>query len=70
MTYQADFSHSASPEPHRNRTKQILRRHPEIRALIGPSPVTFWWIVGLVSLQFAVAWFVADRSWWLVLALA
>ena len=61
---------SARPEPHRDRTKQILRRHPEIRALIGPSPLTFWWILGLVALQFAVAWFVADQPWWLVPALA
>ena len=64
------FSYSCSPEPHRDRTKQILRRHPEIRNLIGPSPVTFWCILGLVSLQFGIAWFVADRSIWLVLALA
>lgn len=67
---QSDFAYSASPEPHRDRTKQILRQHPEIRRLIGPSPVTFWYILGLVSLQFGVAWLVADRSWWLVLLLA
>ena len=67
---QSDFAYSASPEPHRDRTKQILREHPEIRSLIGPSPTTFWWIFGLVSLQFAVAWLVADRPWWLVFVLA
>ncbi len=67
---QLDFSHSVRPEPHRDRTKQILRRHPEIRALIGPAPFTFWCILGLVGLQFGVAWFVADRPMWLVLALA
>jgi sphingolipid delta-4 desaturase len=65
-----DFAQSVRPEPHRERTKQILRRHPEIRALIGPSPATFWWILGLVGLQFLVAWVVADQSWWLVFALA
>jgi sphingolipid 4-desaturase/C4-monooxygenase len=65
-----DFAHSDAPEPHRARTKQLLRRHPEIRALIGPSQRTFWYTVGIVLLQFAVAWFVAARSWWLVTALA
>jgi sphingolipid delta-4 desaturase len=65
-----DFSFSSRAEPHRDRTKQILRDHPEIRALIGPSPVTFWWILGLVALQFAVAWFVADRPIWLMVVLA
>lgn len=68
--YRSDFAYSASPEPHRDRTKQILRQHPEIRSLIGPSPTTFWWIFGLVSLQFLVAWLVADRPWWLVVVLA
>ena len=66
----ADFSYSTDPEPHRRRTKEILRRHPEIRALLGPSHVTFWCTMGIVVLQFAVAWLVADRSWWLVVGLA
>jgi sphingolipid delta-4 desaturase len=65
-----DFFHSSAAEPHRDRTKQILRRHPEIRTLIGPHPVTFWWILGLVSLQFGVAWFVADQPVWVMIALA
>jgi sphingolipid delta-4 desaturase len=67
---QSDFSFSVGAEPHRDRTKQILRRHPEIRALIGPSQVSFWWILGLVILQFGTAWFVADQSVWVMLALA
>ena len=67
---QLSFSHSVRPEPHRDRTKQILRRHPEIRALIGPAPFTFWCILALVGLQFGVAWFVADQPMWLVFALA
>jgi sphingolipid 4-desaturase/C4-monooxygenase len=70
LEHHSDFSHSVEPEPHRSRTKQILRLHPEIRALIGPSSVSFWCILGLVSLQFGMAWFVADRPWWLVVALA
>ena len=70
LKHHSDFSYSVGPEPHRSRTKQILRRHPEIRSLIGPSPVSFWYILGLVALQFGVAWFVADRPIWLVLVLA
>ena len=54
----ADFAYSTAPEPHRTRTKEILRRHPEIRNLIGPSQSTFRWVVGLVGLQFALGWFV------------
>ena len=54
-----DFAQSAAPEPHRARTKDLLRRHPEIRALIGPSQRTFWYTLGIVLLQFGVAWFAA-----------
>ena len=67
---QSDFLHSAAPEPHRDRTKQILRVHPEIRTLVGPSRATIGYIVGLVGLQFAVAWFVADQPVWLMVLLA
>ena len=55
----ADFKHSSAPEPHRSRTKEILRAHPEIRALIGPSQATFWWTLVVVALQGVVAWFAA-----------
>jgi sphingolipid delta-4 desaturase len=67
---ESDFSYSPRGEPHRDRTKQILRDHPQIRSLIGPAPVTFWWILGLVGLQFAVAWFVADQPIWVLVLLA
>ena len=65
-----DFKHSKAPEPHRNRTKQILRQHPEIRELIGPSQVTFWWTAAVVALQVAVAWAASSSPWWLVVLLA
>ena len=64
------FTFSAAPEPHRDRTKQLLRRHPEIRELIGPNPVTFWWTVFIVAVQIAAAWFVAAQPWWVVILVA
>jgi sphingolipid 4-desaturase/C4-monooxygenase len=69
-TLHDEFAYSTAPEPHRLRTKQLLQRHPEIRELIGPNPVTFWWTVGIVALQIAVAWLVADQSWWVVVLAA
>jgi sphingolipid delta-4 desaturase len=69
-TLRDEFAFSAAPEPHRLRTKQLLQRHPEIRELIGPNPVTFWWTVGIVALQIATAWLVADQSWWIVVLAA
>jgi sphingolipid 4-desaturase/C4-monooxygenase len=65
-----EFAFSAAPEPHRLRTKQLLGRHPEIRDLIGPNPVTFWWTAGIVALQILVAWLVAQQPWWVVVLAA
>lgn len=65
-----DFIHSAQPEPHRIRTKEILKQHPGIRNLIGKNPKTFWAILGLVSFQIAMAWLLKDQSWWIVLGAA
>ncbi|HWC72878.1 MAG TPA: fatty acid desaturase [Gemmatimonadales bacterium] len=61
-----EFAFSRAPEPHRLRTKQLLQRHPEIRDLIGPNPTTFWWCLGIVGLQIAVAALVARQPWWIV----
>ena len=65
-----DFVYSNSSEPHRIRTKQILKQHPDVRKLIGKNPTTFLFIVLLVGLQISGAWWLADKSWWLILAAA
>ena len=64
------FSVSDLPEPHRTRTRQILREHPEVRRYIGKAPVTFLVAVGLVSFQVGLAWLLRDSSWWLIVATA
>ena len=65
-----DFVHSDAAEPHRARTKEILRKHPEIRDLIGPNSATLWYALFIVSVQLALAVFVANRPWWVVFAVA
>lgn len=64
------FQRSSVPEPHRARTKRLLKEHPQIRELIGPNPRTFWWTCGLVAFQTFVAWLVQNLSWWAVFGLA
>lgn len=64
------FQRSSVPEPHRARTKRLLKEHPQIRQLIGPNSRTFWWTCGLVTFQTFVAWLVQGLSWWAVFALA
>ena len=67
---EAGFVISRSPEPHRARTKGILQKHPEIRNLIGKNPYTALAILGVVTLQFGAAAFVADRPWWALFLVA
>jgi sphingolipid delta-4 desaturase len=66
----SDFVHSDVAEPHRGRTKEILRKYPQIRDLIGPNPGTFWYGLFIVSVQIALAVAVADAPWWVVFAVA
>ncbi|MBE0592859.1 MAG: fatty acid desaturase [Gemmatimonadales bacterium] len=64
------FKYSAQPEPHRARTKAILKRHPEVRDLIGKNPMTFWYALGIVAGQTALAIALRQQPWWLVLLVA
>ena len=41
-----------------------------MRNLIGKNPYTIFAIIGLVSFQVVLAWFVHDRSWWYVFGAA
>lgn len=66
----AQFVFSTNPEPHRSRTKEILQLHPEVRNLIGKTISTFWYILLLISLQFALAYFVSTVSWWVTFVVA
>jgi sphingolipid 4-desaturase/C4-monooxygenase len=61
-----DFVYSEEREPHRVRTKQILKEHPEMRKLIGKNPNTVFAIIGLVGFQVFMAWLLSGQSWWII----
>lgn len=65
-----DFVFSSAPEPHRIRTRQILKQHPQIRHLIGKNPRTFLLILFLVLSQLALSVLLRNASWWLILGAA
>lgn len=64
------FIYSQESEPHRHRTKKILKAHPQIRQLIGKNRLTFVAIFLLVVAQTFIGWFLGAQSWWIVLATA
>jgi len=70
LPFPDEFAFSTAPEPHRNRTREILRRHPEVRELIGTNPLTLWWTVALVAFQLALAAMAPRLPWWLVCTMA
>lgn len=39
------------PEPHIGRKQEILKKHPEIKNLMGPCPYTKYQVAGVVSMQ-------------------
>ncbi|MDX2196936.1 MAG: fatty acid desaturase [Cytophagales bacterium] len=61
-----DFLFSQDPEPHRSRTKEIIKKHPEIRELIGRNPNTIYVILFCVALMIAVGYLVSAQPWWVV----
>jgi sphingolipid delta-4 desaturase len=65
-----DFVHVNTPEPHRGRTREMLKQHPELRGLIGKNPYSFFAIIGIVSIQLLVAYLLSGQSWWWVFGAA
>jgi sphingolipid delta-4 desaturase len=70
MKKRKDFTFSPVQEPHRERTKQILKAHPEVRHLIGKNPYSIFIILFIVVLQVTLAFWVKDRAWWVMLLVA
>ncbi len=69
-TRPTDFTYSSTPEPHRERTKMILKDHPEVRALIGNNPYSFLLVLFVVGMQTGIAYLLRDQAWWLALIVA
>ncbi|TWT94452.1 fatty acid desaturase [Stieleria varia] len=55
---------------HRDRAKQMIKAHPEIKGLIGNNPYTFIWCILFTGAQIGVAAAAGMVSWWLVPVLA
>ena len=65
-----DFQYSEKPEPHKERTRQILKTHPEVRNLISRNRNSIYIIIGTSALQIAIAIMLVGKAWWLILLTA
>ena len=70
MIKRTDFVYSQESEPHRIRTKKILKQFPHLRNLIGKNPLTMLAIIGLVGFMVGMAWLVREQSWWVIFGAA
>ncbi len=65
-----DYNYSEEAEPHIARCREILKKYPQIKKLMGRNPNTFWYSIGIVVLQLGVAFLVKDLAWYWILAVA
>jgi sphingolipid delta-4 desaturase len=65
-----DFTYSDQPEPHKERTRNILKDHPEVRDLIDRNPYSFLILLFVVAMQITIAVLLKESTWWLVLIIA
>jgi sphingolipid 4-desaturase/C4-monooxygenase len=69
-SYKPEFEVVTFNEPHLDRTRALLKAHPELRALFGPVAATAWWVIGIVAVQIAVALLLRHAPWWALLLTA
>ena len=65
-----DFTYSNTEEPHIQRTKDIIKKYPEIKNLMGRYPLTFLYAFLIVAGQLLIAYLMRDQAWWMVLIMA
>ncbi|WVQ95508.1 hypothetical protein IAU59_002605 [Kwoniella sp. CBS 9459] len=61
-----DFLWMTTEEPHRSRRIAILKAHPEVRKLMGPTPLTFPIVILVLSVQLTCAYLLRNShpfSW-------
>ncbi len=65
-----EFLVSLEAEPHIGRTREIIQKYPQTKKLMGRNPMTFAFIVAIVTLQLVLAWFSASLACYWILLLA
>jgi sphingolipid 4-desaturase/C4-monooxygenase len=70
---QTEFFQTEFDQPHPERTRAIIRAHPEVRQLIGRNPFTAVIMLTVLSIQTAIAFLMGRLGihyWWLSLLIA
>lgn len=73
MAAHTGFHTSEADQPHPLRTKEIIKKHPEIRKLMEKNPYTFLIMLFVLGLQTGLAYWLGQLGlsyWWLALIVA
>jgi sphingolipid 4-desaturase/C4-monooxygenase len=70
MQRPSDFVWVSGAEPHRIRTREILKAHPEVKSLITKTQSTFWITLFCVISQVAIGYALKDQAWYWIVAAA
>lgn len=61
------FIQSDEPEPHAGRRREILKKYPELKELMGRNPATFAYILLVLALQITAVVLLQGQPWWVIL---
>jgi sphingolipid delta-4 desaturase len=64
------FAVATGADPHRERMRQLIRDHPELRTLVGHAPATSAWIAAAAAAQLTLAISLGNAPWWALLLAA
>ncbi len=73
MTTNDSFFMSATEEPHKSRSREIIAKYPEVAKLISRSPSTFLILIFVVLLQLSMAAWLGQKGidyWWQAILMA
>lgn len=57
-------------DPHKERTKVILKEYPQLKTLFGNTPSTAFFVFFSVALQIAIACLLVEAPWWVIILVA
>jgi sphingolipid delta-4 desaturase len=63
MKMQENFWQTEIDQPHPERTRAIMKAHPEVRQLFGRNPYTALIMVGVLALQTGIAYGMGQLGW-------
>ncbi len=66
----AEYVVSEGQNPHVQRARELIKRHPDVKELFGPYPLSALCVVAVVAFQLLMAYALQDAHWLLIVGAA